>query len=290
MSTAFQSPRPRIVTEPAAYAKGGERLRLLLIHDEQPVPEVLDATLRSAGYDLFPVWTGKEALQTVQFVRPDLILLELGSPNLNGKHVLHHLREFTNIPIIVITLLHEEGEQITCLDAGADDYIAKPFTMGELLARLRAALRRAFGIPRGEVFKTGGLKIDFSRRAVSVWDEPVRLTATEYALLQALAGHAGIVKTHYQLIHEVWGTIQYQDAAHLLRVTVSNLRRKLLCDSGRLPLIVTEAGIGYRLRRDPEWSRELRRETPLRKSARVARLGPNHGDAARMKSGTCSSL
>jgi two-component system KDP operon response regulator KdpE len=119
--------------------------------------------------------------------------------------------------------------------------------MGELLARLRAALRRAFGTPRTEVFRTGDLKLDFSRREVFVGNERVKLTATEYDLLKLLASHAGTVRTHYQLIHELWGTTQYQDVVHLLRVTVSNLRRKLECDPGFARHIVTEPGVGYRL-------------------------------------------
>jgi two-component system KDP operon response regulator KdpE len=236
------------------------------------VPETLDDALQSAGYDLFPVWTVREALQTFQVTQPDLILLELNLPDRHGQS-LRRLRESTTIPIVVISSHQDESEQIYCLDSGADDYVTKPVTIARLLARLRAALRRAFGIPRSEVFKTGGLKIDFSMRAVFVWEEQVRLSATEYALLKVLASHAGMVKTHHQLIHEVWGTLQYQDAVHLLRVTVSNLRRKLVCDSRSVPLIVTEAGVGYRLRRDSEWTRELRLEPPV--------------TAARMKNGTC---
>jgi two-component system KDP operon response regulator KdpE len=120
--------------------------------------------------------------------------------------------------------------------------------VGELLARLRAALRRAFGVPRSEVFTTGDLRLDFTRREVFIGNEPVKLTATEYDLLKVLASHAGLVRTHYQLIHEVWGSTQYQDALHLLRVTVSNLRRKLVCDSKTFQPLVTEPGVGYRLR------------------------------------------
>ena len=268
MSTSFQDPRLRIAQNPAV----GERPRVLFVHDQDQVPQILDDALKSAGYDLFPVWTVRDALQKFHLARPDLILLEVNRSGVDGESVLRRLRESTAIPIVVISARHDESEQIACLDAGADDYVTKPVTMGRLLARLRAALRRAFGIPRSEVFRTGGLKVDFSMRAVFVREEQVRLTATEYALLRVLASHAGMVKTHYQLIHEVWGTLQYQDAVHLLRVTVSNLRRKLTCDSRSLPLIVTESGIGYRLRRDSEWTRELRLE-PV--------------SAARMKSGTC---
>jgi two-component system KDP operon response regulator KdpE len=280
--SSFQNLRLRIAHNPAVGEMERERPRVLFVHDANPVPGILDDALKSAGYDLFPVRSVRDALQTFHAARPDVILLELNSPDVDGKHILRRLRESTTIPIVVISARHDESEHIACLDAGADDYVTKPFTMGRLLAQLRAALRRAFGIPRSEVFKTGGLKVDFSTRAVFVWEEQVRLTATEYALLRVLASHAGMVKTHYQLIHEVWGTLQYQDAVHLLRVTVSNLRRKLICDSRSLPLIVTEAGIGYRLRRDSEWTRELRLETPARNNSGIAgSMRP-----ARMRSGT----
>ncbi len=126
--------------------------------------------------------------------------------------------------------------------------------MGELLARLRAALRRAFGVPRTDVFTAGELRMDLSKREVSVGNDQVKLTATEYDLLKVLVSHAGLVRTHHQLIHELWGSTHYQDALHLLRVTVSNLRRKLVCDPRVLRYIVTEPGVGYRLRIDSEWS------------------------------------
>jgi two-component system KDP operon response regulator KdpE len=286
MSTSFPNPRLRITNKPATEV-ARDPLRVLFVQDRNPVPENFDTVLQSAGYQLFPVCTGREALQKFQILRPDLILLQLNLSDMDGRQVLQRLRESTTIPIVVLSVRHEESEQIHCLDAGADDYVTKPFTMGELLARLRAALRRAFGIPRNEVFKTGSLTVDFSRRTVFVWDTQVRLTATEYALLKVLASHAGTVKTHYQLIHEVWGTMQYQDAVHLLRVTVSNLRRKLVCDA---PLIVTEAGIGYRLRGDSEWSHELRLEKPLRARQTIGAIEPGHRRVARMRSGTCSSL
>jgi two-component system KDP operon response regulator KdpE len=203
----------------------------------------------------------------------------------DGKQVLRRLRESTTIPIVVISVRQEESEQIDCLDAGADDYVTKPFTVGKLLARLRAALRRAFGVPRSEVLKTGVLTVDFGTRAVFLRDEQVKLTATEYALLKVLASHAGLVKSHYQLIHEVWGTMQYQDAVHLLRVTVSNLRRKLACDSRSL--IVTEVGIGYRLRRDSEWTGESLMEAPLRTKSRSGAISPKLMHLVGMRRGTC---
>jgi two-component system KDP operon response regulator KdpE len=224
-----------------------EDLRILLVGDDNSMIEILGVALKSAGYRVYPVGTGKEALRKFQFARPDLILLDLYLPDMDGKQVLLNLREWTTAPIIVMSVRQEESEKIACLDTGADDYVTKPFTMGELLARLRAALRRAFGTPRTEVFIAGDLKLDFSRREVFVGSEKVKLTATEYDLLKLLASHAGVVRTHYQLIHELWGTTQYQDVVHLLRVTVSNLRRKLEFDPGIARHILTEPGVGYRL-------------------------------------------
>jgi two-component system KDP operon response regulator KdpE len=166
---------------------------------------------------------------------------------MDGKDVLRRLREWTITPVVVVSVRQEEEEKIACFDSGADDYITKPFAMGELLARLRAALRRAFGVPRGKVFTAGALQIDFASREVMVESRAVKLTATEYDLLKALASHAGSVRTHRQLIHEVWGSTHYQDAAHLLRATMSHLRRKLVSDSGGLCPIATSARVGYSL-------------------------------------------
>ena len=228
--------------------------RILLVDDEKSIQDILSVTLRPAGYTVFPVWNGRDALQKFQLARPDLILLDLFLPDMDGKEVLRRLREWTSTPIIVMSVRHEESEKIASLDAGADDYLTKPFTMGELLARLRAALRRALGPSHKEVFTSGDLKVDFSRREVFVGLEQVKLTATEYDLLKVLFRHAGLVRTHNQLVHELWGTTQYHDAVHLLRVTVSNLRRKLIRGPGILRYIVTEPGIGYRLRTDADWT------------------------------------
>jgi two-component system, OmpR family, KDP operon response regulator KdpE len=227
--------------------------RILLIDDERSMQDVLSVTLGPAGYSVYPASTAEEGLRIFESARPELILLDLFLPDMDGKDVLKRLRERTSTPIVVMSVRHEESEKIACLDAGADDYLTKPFTMGELLARLRAALRRAFGSARIESFKTGNLKVDFNRREVFVGDDQIKLTATEYDLLKILVHHAGLIRTHYQLIRELWGHTQYQDAVHLLRVTVSNLRRKLLCDPRFLRYIVTEPGVGYRLRADTDW-------------------------------------
>jgi two-component system KDP operon response regulator KdpE len=247
MAALMQTSRPVVESSSISNQSAKQRLRILLVGDDDSMIEILSTALKSAGYTVYPVGTGREALRTFQSARPDLILLDLYLPDMDGRQVLLHLREWTTAPIIVMSVQQEESEKIACLDTGADDYVTKPFTIGELLARLRAALRRAFGTPRKEVFTAGDLKLDFNRREVFVGNEKVKLTATEYDLLKLLASHAGTVRTHYQLIHELWGTTQYQDVVHLLRVTVSNLRRKLECDPGLARHILTEPGVGYRL-------------------------------------------
>ena len=248
MATLHQGFRSIREDSPANDDRRKEGLRIPLVGDDNPRIEILSAALKSAGYGVYPVGTGKESLRKFQSVGPGLILLDLRLLDMDGKQVLQRLREWTTAPIIVMSVRQEESEKIACLDKGADDYVTKPFSMGELLARLRAVLRRAFG--RTEVFQAGELKLDFYRREVFVGNEKVKLTATEYDLLKLLATHAGAVRTHYQLVHELWGSSQYQDVVHLLRVTVSNLRRKLECDDRIAGHIVTEPGVGYRLRDD----------------------------------------
>jgi two-component system KDP operon response regulator KdpE len=222
----------------------------MLVDDENSALDMLSGALKAAGYSLYSASSGEDALRKYQSARPTLILLELFLPDMDGKDLLRRLRSGTSAPILVVSARNDESEIIACLDSGADDYITIPFTMGELLARIRAALRRAFGGTQGAVFTAGELKLDYSRREVFVGHKQVALTATEYHLLNVLVRHAGRVRTHYQLIHEVWGSTQYQDAVHLLRVTVSNLRRKLASDSGHVLPIITEPGVGYRLQSD----------------------------------------
>ncbi len=244
----------------------GERKkqRVLLVADDNSLRDSLSTTLQSAGYAPYPVVNGREALGRFHFARPDAIVLGVCLPDMDGKQVLRRLRELTTAPIVAMSAGRGESETIECLDAGADDYLATPFTMGELLARLRAALRRGFGIPRNEVFVCGDLRMDFTKREVLIGNEPVKLTATEYDLLKVLASHAGVVKTHYQLIHELWGTGYYQDSVHLLRVTVSNLRRKLLGGSRTPQRVVTEPGVGYRLQPDSDWPAATQRDARQR--------------------------
>jgi two-component system KDP operon response regulator KdpE len=181
--------------------------------------------------------------------RPDLIVLYLGLSDKNGREVIRNLRERPIAPIIVISARHEESEKISSLDNGAHDYLTEPFSVPELLARMRAALR-SVNATQSQVFAVDDLRVDLGRREVSLGETPVKLTATEYELLKVLIHHAGKVRAHHQLIHEIWGRTQYQDAVHLLRVTLSHLRRKLHRDIGSSRYIVTEPGVGYRLRTD----------------------------------------
>ena len=204
--------------------------------------------LTAHGYSVHEAASGEDALQVVPGVRPDVIVLDLGLPQMSGTEVTRCLREWTEIPIIILSVREEEAEKIAALDAGADDYLTKPFGTGELLARLRAALRRASKQETSSVFTAGDLMVDLALRLVRVRGADVQLTPTEYDLLKALVLHAGKVLTHRQIIREVWGGAHYEDALHLLRVNVSNLRRKIEADATRPRFLVTEPGVGYRMR------------------------------------------
>jgi two-component system KDP operon response regulator KdpE len=196
--------------------------------------------------------TGQEALQAVPISRPDVIILDLGLPDLDGVDVTRSLREWTDTPIVILSVRDQESEKIAALDAGADDYLTKPFGTGELLARMRVALRRSANKETTATFVAGDLTVDLSRRSVATARGPVQLTPTEYDVLKMLIRHADRVLTHRQIIREVWGGACYEDETHLLRVNISNLRRKLEPDATRPRYIVTEPGVGYRLRTDSQ--------------------------------------
>jgi two-component system KDP operon response regulator KdpE len=221
--------------------------RVLVVDDEPAIRRFLRASLPAHGYEVFEAGSGQAALSAVVADRPDLILLDLGLPDLDGVEVTRLLREWAAIPIIVVSVRGQEADKIAALDAGADDYLTKPFGIGELLARMRAALRRAGSSGTGPVFAAGDLVVDLSRREVRVAGNPVQLTPTEYDLLRVLVTHAGKVVTHNYLLREVWGP-GYAQETHLLRVNISNLRRKIEPDTTRPRYIHTEPGVGYRLR------------------------------------------
>ncbi|NJD59088.1 MAG: DNA-binding response regulator [Anaerolineales bacterium] len=222
-------------------------LRVLVVDDERAIRRYLHAALNAQGYTVYEASSGKDALDKTVSDRPDLIVLDLGLPDIDGVEVTRLLRQWTHIPIIILSVREQEIDKINALDAGADDYLTKPFSSGELLARMRAALRHSSQAATEPVFESDSLKVDLTRRQVHVNGVEVMLTPTEYDLLRILVQNAGRVLTHHQLLHEVWGSA-YVNEAHLLRVNMSNLRRKIEPDPTRPHFIITEPGVGYRLR------------------------------------------
>jgi len=223
---------------------------VLVVDEEQAMRRLLRASLTAQGYAVWEASTGEEALQAAPSARPDLILMDLCLPGVDGASTTRLFREWTQTPIIILSVREEESQKIAALDAGADDYVTKPFGAGELLARIRAALRRAGRTENGAVFAVGDLTVDIARRLVRIGLNSVQLTPTEYDLLRVLVQHSGKVLTHRQLVREVWGGMCYEDSLHLVRVNISNLRHKLEADPARPRHLVTETGVGYRLRRD----------------------------------------
>lgn len=225
-----------------------QTIRVLVVDDDRAIRRLLRTSLGAHGYQVVEATSGHEALEAVIAHHPDLIILDLGLPDLDGVDVTRQLREWSQIPIIVLSVREHEHDKITALDAGADDYLTKPFGAGELLARLRVALRHTQVQPGEDaVFALGSLSVDLARRVVRVRGAEVQLTPNEYALLRVFIQHAGKVLTHHQLLREVWGP-GYDHEKHLLRVNISNLRSKLEDEPARPRIILTEPGVGYRLR------------------------------------------
>ena len=232
-------------TEPVAPP-----ILVLVVDDEAPIRKFLRAGLEGQGYALVEAATGGDAIAQAATRAPDLVLLDLGLPDVDGFEVVRRIREWSALPIVVLSARGQDGDKIRALDAGADDYVTKPFSMGELLARMRVALRHraqlAAGDSTGE-FATGDLAIDFGRRMVRVAGAEVKVTPIEYRLLGMLARHAGRVLTHDQLLREVWGP-GYTARHHYLRVYMAQLRHKIEKNPARPALLLTEPGVGYRLR------------------------------------------
>lgn len=222
-------------------------LRVLVVDDERAIRRYLHAALNAQGYTVYEASCGKDALNMTIIDRPDLIILDLGLPDLDGVEVTRQLREWTKIPIIILSVRDQEIDKINALDNGADDYLTKPFSSGELMARMRTALRHTMQIAAEPVFKYDNLEVDMTRRLVRVDGEEISLTPTEYDLLRILVQNAGRVITHGHLLRQVWGNA-YESEAHILRVNMSNLRRKIEPDPTRPRYIITEPGVGYRLR------------------------------------------
>jgi two-component system KDP operon response regulator KdpE len=221
-------------------------LRILVVDDERSIRRFLKASLGSQ-FTILEATNGEEALLAVATEHPDIIILDLGLPDIDGVEVTRRLREWTQIPIIIVSVREQEKDKIAALDAGADDYLTKPFGVGELMARLRVALRRSAQTEEEPVFTTGELVVDMNQREVRVDGQAIALTPTEYDLLRTLIKYAGKVLTHGQLLRSVWGTA-YESETHMLQVNISNLRRKIEHDPARPIYIVTEPGVGYRLK------------------------------------------
>ncbi len=225
--------------------------RVLVVDDEPQIRRALRTSLEAHGYEVATVGTGEEGVVGVAEQAPDLILLDLGLPDIDGVEVLNRLRAFSDVPVIVLSVRESQSDKVAALDAGADDYVTKPFGMEELLARARAAMRRQGSEdPPEPVRRVGDLEVDLSRRLVTLGEEQVRLTPTEYGLLEALVTNPGKLLTHQWLLRKVWGQ-GYGTETTYLRTYVRALRKKLGDDAQAPALIVTEPGVGYRWVAEP---------------------------------------
>ncbi len=222
------------------------KTKILIVDDENAIRRFLRTSLTAHGYDVFEAANGEDAIFQAVNVQPDILILDLGLPGISGLEVIKRIREWSDVPIIVLSVKERDADKIEVLDAGADDYLTKPFSMGELTARIRVALRHSQKVEQDPVFRSGQLKVDLAARMVTKNGEEVQLTPTEYDLLRVLIQYAGKVLTHQQLLREVRG-VGYQTETHLLRVHMSNLRRKIEDDPTAPQYIMTEPGVGYRL-------------------------------------------
>jgi two-component system KDP operon response regulator KdpE len=223
--------------------------KILVVEDEQEIRRFLRVSLVNHGYHFLEAATGKDGIMQAASQQPDLIILDLGLPDMDGMQLIEEVRGWTSIPIVILSARGQEHEKIIALDAGADDYLTKPFSVGELLARLRVALRHhtSLGGEAGEaVFTLDKLRVDFARRQVFVNENEIHLTPIEYRLLATLIKYAGKVVTHRQLLKEVWGPDSVYET-HYLRVYMAQLRRKVEEDATQPRYLLTEPGIGYRL-------------------------------------------
>jgi two-component system KDP operon response regulator KdpE len=223
-----------------------EHTTALIVDDEPQIRKLLRVLLEQDHYRVLESETGKQGLSDVALRKPDVVLLDLGLPDMDGVEVLKRLREWSHVPVLILSVREGPEDKVGALDAGADDYVAKPFDSPELLARLRAIQRRAFSEKEEAYFQAGHLAIDFNSRVVTVNGKEVKLTATEYALLRVLAQHAGKVVTHRLLLRQVWGP-NAESQSQYLRVYMNHLRKKIEIPENKQKLLKTESGIGYRL-------------------------------------------
>ena len=220
--------------------------RVLVVDDEPQIRKFLRLGLEGHGYTVLEAASAGDALRVAVAAQPELVILDLGLPDREGFEVLGALREWSRVPVLVLSVRNREGEKVRAFDLGADDYVVKPFGMPELLARIKAALRRRVA-PAEPVFRVGGLEVDLGRRVVRVEGAEVRLSPKQYRLLQVLVSNAGKVVTHRQLLGEVWGAV-HRDDIQYLRVFVRKLRGRIEADPARPRYLLTELGVGYRLR------------------------------------------
>lgn len=224
----------------------GNLPRVLIIDDEPAIQRFLHIALADS-FHLIQAENGQQGLAAAVTKRPDLVLLDLGLPDMDGVEVIRRIREWSQVPIIVLSVREREDDKVQALDSGADDYLTKPFGVPELLARMRAGLRRSLQEAPEPVYAVDGLEVDLPQRKVRVRGTDIQLTPTEYDLLRLLVVHAGKVVTHSQILKQIWGTA-YMEQPHVLRVNISNLRHKLEEDPSRPKYILTEPGIGYRMK------------------------------------------
>ncbi len=227
--------------------------RILVVDDEPQIRKALAVNLKARGYEIDSAASGEEALSLAASNHPDLVLLDIGLPGIDGIEVVEGLRGWTSVPIIMLSVRDAEDDKVRALDAGADDYVTKPFSMNEVLARLRAALRRHHPTPEEPVVTTEGFRLDIAQKTAvaTATGEPVHLTPTEWAIVETLVRHPGRLVTQRHLLHEVWGP-QYEHETNYLRVHLAAIRKKLEPTPGRPRYFVTEPGIGYRFEPDSE--------------------------------------
>jgi two-component system, OmpR family, KDP operon response regulator KdpE len=225
----------------------GNKFKILVIDDEIQIRKLLRISLEAKDYKVFDAGTGKEGLVMLSMNQPDVVLLDLGLPDENGIEILRNLREWSAIPVIVLTVEDAEPVKVAALDLGADDYVTKPFNTAELLARIRVAIRHSYKIQESPVFNYGDLEVDMNLRVVKVGGQEVKLTALEYSILALFIRNGGKVLTHNYILREIWGN-PYQENAQVLRVHIGQLRKKIEKNPSMPEILITESGVGYRLK------------------------------------------
>jgi two-component system KDP operon response regulator KdpE len=226
--------------------KNENGLRVLVVDDEHSIRRLLNTSLAAHGFTVIEATTGAEALTMVVERHPDIILLDLGLPDMDGIEVVRRLREWDKTPIIILSVRNQEAEKIAALNAGADDYMTKPFGIGELIARIHVSMRHATPVEQAPVIQVGDLTLDFTLHRVRIGDREIHLSPTEYSILRVLIQNSGKVMTNTQILRAVWGN-SYETEMHLLRVNISNLRQKIEQNPAQPCYILTESGVGYRI-------------------------------------------